>query len=234
MVYAYMRQVPDFPNLTAQQSDILSFSLKKGISIDKEVVEYATKNLLLDEREEFEDFLQTMQDGYTVIISSLYILSDRVEELVKVINCMLSHNVNLWIVDKNMLMNKDTNMVDIFPLLNALRDEEKEKTNQIGRPKGSKSSSKFDIYQREIISHLSDGMSVSAIARELDVSRSSLKDYIESRGIKELIEGSWIEMDQSRSNRSMENIVLICPFEEARKAKEEKAKEQKAKELKVV
>ncbi len=227
MVYAYMRQVPDFPNLTRQQSDILSFSLKKGLTIDKEVVEYATKNLLLDEREEFEDFLQTMQDGYTVIISSLYILSDRVEELVKVINCMLSHNVNLWIVDKNMVMNKDANMVDIFPLLNALRDEEKEKTNQIGRPKGSKSSSKFDIYQREIISHLSDGMSVSAIARELDVSRSSLKDYIESRGIKELTEGSWIEMGRSRSGRSLENIVLICPFEEARKAKELKAKEKK-------
>ena len=227
MVYGYMRQVPDFPNLTTQQSDILSFSLIKELTIDKEVVEYATKNLLLDEREEFEDFLQTMQDGYTVIISSLYILSDRVEELVKVINCMLSHNVNLWIVDKNMLMNKDTNMVDIFPLLNALRIEEKEKTNQIGRPKGSKSSSKFDIYQREIISHLSDGMSVSAISRELNVSRSSLKDYIESRGIKDLIEGSWIEMDQSRSARSMENIVLICPFEEARKEKEQKAKEKK-------
>ncbi len=50
MVYAYMRQVPDFPNLTTQQSDILSFTLKKELIIDKEVVEYATKNLLLDER----------------------------------------------------------------------------------------------------------------------------------------------------------------------------------------
>ena len=191
------------------------------------MVEYATKNLLLDAREEFEDFLQTMQEGYTVIVSSLFILSDRVEELVKVINCMLSHGVNLWIVDSNMVMNKETNMIDIFPLLNALRKEEKEKTNHIGRPKGSKSSSKFDVYQREIVSFLSEGMSVSAIARELDVSRSSLKDYIESRGIKDLIEGSWMEMDQAQGLRSMENIVLICPFEEARKAKEQKEKEQK-------
>ena len=227
MVYSYMRQAPDFPHLTTQQNDILSFSLKKELKIDKEVVEYATKNLLLDAREEFEDFLQTMQEGYTVIVSSLFILSDRVEELIKVINCMLSHSVNLWIVDSNMLMNKETNMVDIFPLLNALRKEEKEKTNHIGRPKGSKSSSKFDVYQREIVSFLSEGMSVSAIARELDVSRSSLKDYIESRGIKDLIEGSWMEMDQSQGLRSMDNIVLICPFEEARKAKEQKAKEQK-------
>jgi len=121
-----------------------------------------------------------------------------------------------------MLMNKETNMVDIFPLLNALRKEEKEKTTQIGRPKGSKSSSKFDVYQREIVSFLSEGMSVSAIARELDVSRSSLKDYIESRGIKELIEGAWMEINPSQGIRSMDNIVLICPFEEARKAKEQK------------
>ena len=227
MVYAYMRQVPGFPHLSEQQSDILSFALKKGLDIDKEVVEYATKNLSLDVRDEFEAFLQTMQEGYTVIVSSFYILSDKVEELIKVINCMLSHSVNLWIVDANIVMNKETNMVDIFPLLNALRKEEKEKTNQIGRPRGSKSSSKFDVHQRSIISLLSEGMSVSAIARELDVSRSSLKDYIESRGIKELVDGAWMEKDPSKDLKRMDNIVLICPFEEAKKAKEEKAKEQK-------
>lgn len=222
MVYAYMRQVPGFLHLSAQQSDILSFALKEGLEIDKEVVEYATKNLSLDARDEFEAFLQTMQEGNTVIVSSLYMLSDKVEELIKVINCMLSHSVNLWIVDANMLMNKETNMVDIFPLLNSLRKEEKEKSTQIGRPKGSKSSSKFDVHQRDIISLLSEGMSVSAIARELDVSRSSLKDYIESRGIKELVEGAWMEKYPSKEVKKMDNIVLICPFEEAKKAKEQK------------
>jgi len=222
MVYAYMRQVPGFPHLTTQQSDILSFSLKESLKIDKEVVEYATKNLLLDERKEFESFLKTMQEGNTVIVSSLLVLSDKVEELIKVINCMLSHNVDLWVVDSNILMNKETNMVEIFPLLNELRTEEKGKTNQIGRPKGSKSSSKFDVHQREIITYLGQGMSVSAIARELEVSRSSLKDYIESRGIKELIEGSWIEMHKANTNRGMDNIVLICPFEQDRKEKKQK------------
>jgi DNA invertase Pin-like site-specific DNA recombinase len=214
--------VPGFPHLAEQQRDILSFSLKEDLTIDKEVVEYATKNLLVDEREEFEEFLQSMQDGSAVIVSSLFILSDRAEELIKVINCMLSHNVTLWIVDSDMKMNKETSMVDIFPLLNELRQEEKEKTNQIGRPKGSKSSSKFDVYRGEIISLLSEGESVSAIARELKVSRSSLKDYIESRGIKELVEGAWKQMRGPQSVRGMDNILLICPFEEAKKIKEQK------------
>jgi len=222
MIYAYIRQVPGFPHLADQQRDILSFSLKKDLKIDKEVVEYATKNLLVDEREEYEEFLHSMKDGNTVIVSSLFILSDRAEELIKVINCMLSHNVTLWIVDSDMKMNKETKMVDIFPLLNKLRQEEKEKTNQIGRPKGSKSSSKFDVYRGEIISLLSEGESVSAISRELKVSRSSLKDYIESRGIKELVEGAWKQMRETQSVRGMDNILLICPFEEAKKIKEQK------------
>lgn len=222
MVYAYMRQVPGFPHLTAQQSDILSFSVKHALKIDKEVVEYATKNLLLDERKDFEKFLKTMKEGNTVIVSSLFVLSDKVEELIKVINCMLSHNVDLWVVDSNIVMNKKTNMVEIFPLLNELRQEEKEKTNSIGRPKGSKSSSKFDIYQREIIAYLGEGMSVSAIARELNVSRSSLKDYIESRGIKDLIEGSWIEMNKTKATKGVDNTILICPFEKDQEKKQQK------------
>ena len=135
------------------------------------------------------------------------------DELVKVINCMLSHNVNLWIVDVNMLFNRESNMVDIFPLLDMLREDKKEKTQNIGRPKGSKSSSKFDVYHSEVVSLLSEGYSVSAIARELEVSRSSLKDYIESRGIKELVEGAGKQVREAGNVSQMDNVLLICPFE---------------------
>lgn len=215
--YSYRRQVPGFPSLATQQQEILAFAQKKELRIDKEVVEYATKNLRIEEREEFETFLRTMENGNTVIVSSLSILSDRADELIKVINCMLTHDVNLWIVSDNMLLNKETSMVEIFPLLNSLRDEEDEKTTQIGRPKGSKSSSKFDVYHSKIISLMSDGLSVSAVARDLDVSRSSLKDYIISRGIKELVEGAGKQMQGVIEQRDMDNIVLVCPFEEAEK-----------------
>ncbi len=126
---------------------------------------------------------------------------------------MLSHNVNLWIVDVNMLFNRESNMVDIFPLLDLLREDKKEKTQHIGRPKGSKSSSKFDVYHSEIVTLLSGGYSVSAIARELEVSRSSLKDYIESRGIKELVEGAGRQVREAGNVSQMDNVLLICPFE---------------------
>ncbi len=213
--YSYRRQVPGFPSLAMQQHDILTFAKGKSLTIDKEVVEYATKNLDLEEREEFGDFLRSMKEGNTVIVATLSVLSDRAEELIKVINCMLTHNVDLWIAKSGMLINRDTNMVEIFPLLNTLRENAREKTTKIGRPKGSKSNSKFDVYHSQIIHFLAKGMSVSAIARELGVSRSSLKDYIESRNIKDLVEGMGEYASENTMTRGLDNIVLICPFEEA-------------------
>ncbi|CAA6813154.1 MAG: Unknown protein [uncultured Sulfurovum sp.] len=221
--YSYRRQIPGFPSLAVQQHEILSFAMGQGMKIDKEVVEYATKNLPIDERKEFEDFLRSMVDGNTVIVSTLSVLSDKAEELLKVINCILTHRVDLWVASESMLINRDTSMVNIFPLLNSLREENKEKSTQIGRPKGSKSNSKFDIYHAEIVRFLAEGMSVSAIARELEVSRSSLKDYIESRNIKDLVEGIGAHVTKDDTQRGMDNIVLICPFEEENRLNEKRA-----------
>lgn len=209
MVYCYTRQAPGLKPLFSQHKDIVAFSVINALSIDQEVVEHATKKFFLEERKEFEDFLQTIKNGDTVIISALNIVSDRVEELIKVIHCLLSHHAHLWIVDAGIRIDQQSSVTTLVPLLDRLREEE-QKINQIGRPKGSKSSSKFDVYQREIMTLLSEGLSVSAIARKLEVSRSSLKDYIESRQIKELVESSWIDRDDEAQ---MDNVVLICPFQ---------------------
>lgn len=219
MVYIYIRQVPGFAQLVEQKHEIFSFLLGKELAVSNEVVEYANKNLPIDERKEFELFLQSMPKGSTVIVSSLGILSDKAEELIKVINCVLSHEVNLWIAQSNTLLNKSTSMVDIFPLLNRLRQSEHKKTKKIGRPKGSKSSSKFDSFQGKIFSYLREGLSVSAIARSLEVSRSSLKDYIESRDMKTLANSVAIDANDKEVEISMDNALLICPFEQEQKRK---------------
>ncbi len=215
MTYAYLRQMPSHSNLSDQQRSILSFALTQRLQIDKEVIEYSTKNRPIEEREEFERFLRSLEEGENrIIVDHLAILSDVVEELVKVINCMLSRNITLYIASTGTVITKETSLVEVFPLLNDLREAQKARTGQIGRPKGSRSSSKFDVYQAQIISLLKEGMSVSAIARELGVSRSSLKDYIESRGIRELVEGSWMEIATPQQMPGVDNTVLICPFEQ--------------------
>ena len=214
MNYAYLRQMPDSHSMSEQQRKILSYALSKGLEIDKEVVEYSNKNNLIEDRDKFETFLQSMEEGSVVLVDSLSSLSNRAEEMIKVINCMLRRKIVLHIASAQTVMNRETSVVEIFPLLNDLREEQKSKSTQIGRPKGSRSSSKFDAYQPQVIRFLKEGMNVSAIARELGVSRSSLKDYIESRGLRELIEGSWMEIVPQKELTGEEDTLLVCPFEE--------------------
>ncbi len=214
MIYAYLRQLLGKRNIAQQQSMILSFSLSQGLSIDKEVFEYSNKNRSIEEREQFEKFIHELKEGDAIIVDEIWMLSEKVDEVVKVINCILSRGITLYSASSQTTINIQSPIGDIFPLLNTLREEERSRQNQIGRPKGSRSSSKFDKYQTRIISALKESMNVSAIARELGVSRSSLKDYIESRGIKEMIEGSWVEISPSGYNSETEDKLLICPYEQ--------------------
>jgi len=219
MTYAYLRQMPDNNNMSEQQRNILSFSLTQNLDIDKEVIEYSSKNHVIEERKKFEAFMHSLEENDILVIDTLSILSDRAEELIKIINCMLSRKIDLYIASSKTLLKKETTVVEIFPLLNDLREAQKAKSNQIGRPKGSRSSSKFDVYQPQIISLMKEGLNVSAIARELEVSRSSLKDYIESRGIRELVEGSWMEINQPQKISGVDDTLLICPFEQEKQQK---------------
>jgi len=214
MTYAYLRQLRGKRNIAQQQSVILSFSLGQGLNIDKEVFEYSNKNRSIEEREEFEKFIHGLEKGDAIVVDEIWMLSEKVDEIIKVINCMLSRGVTLYIASSQTVINAHSLVGEILPLLNSLREEQRNRQNQIGRPKGSRSSSKFDKYQTQIIAFLKEGMNVSAIARELGVSRSSLKDFIESRGIKEMIEGSWVEISPSGQSSKMEDKLLICPFEQ--------------------
>ena len=216
MTYAYLRQLSDNHSLSRQQQDILSYGLAHGLNIEKEVMEYSTINHTIEDRKKFEAFIQGLTAGDRIVTQSLWVLSSHIDEIIKIINCMLSHKVDLHIADSNTLINRETSISKIFPLLNTLNETQKEKRNQIGRPKGSRSSSKFDPLQSQIIALLRDKMSVSAIARELGVSRSSLKDYIESRELRRLIERSWAEISQNERNKKQAEryTLLICPFEE--------------------
>jgi response regulator of citrate/malate metabolism len=80
----------------------------------------------------------------------------------------------------------------------------------IGRPKGSKSSSKFDVYINEIISFIKEKKSVSEMARTLGVSRSSLKDYIESRELKQVALGSLLPKEPENAEEQVISTIA-CP-----------------------
>jgi len=216
MTYAYLRQIPGARNLTLQQKSVIGYALAHGLEIDKEVVEHSSRNRPIEERKQFEEFMHSLKHGDDLIVDEIWTLSDRVDELTKILGCTMSREVNLHVASSGTLVTKETPVGHVLPLLNEQRDVEREKKSGVGRPKGSKSRSKFDTLQPRILNMLKDGMSVSAIARELEVNRSSLKDYIESRSLKELVENTFIEIGKPMRTDIISDELLICPFEEDR------------------
>lgn len=219
MVYAYLRQTSRSSSLSIQQQSIASCARSFDLEIDKEVLEYSNVLLKMQNRKKFESFIGNLKENDTVIVYDIFLLSCYMGEIIEIINCMLRHRVNLHIASMNTLINNESKIEQLLPMLTRDTNETKSKSNQLGRPKGSRSSSKFDSHRFKITSMLKDGMSVSAIARELKVQRSSLKDYINSRELREFAQEGWTDMIDEDNNKQKEGleILLICPFENKKK-----------------
>ena len=135
-----------------------------------------------------------------------WVISPNVEELVDLFACALKRDIDIYICKIALLVNKETSCKDIVGILNRQRELNVQRENKSrGRPKGSISKSKFDIYRNGIVAMLKEGMSVSKIAKTLEVSRTSLKDYIISRKLKESIdiEKSIVDVDFNPKKEDM-------------------------------
>jgi excisionase family DNA binding protein len=127
--------------------------------------------------------------------------------------CLLKNDYNLHIVKQSVIISQQSSVMLVLGLIDGLRQKlQNESKRVIGRPKGSKSSSKFDKYINRIVGFIKEEKSVSEMARLLGVSRSSLKDYIESRELKEVAMGSLL---LTASDNAEEQVInqIVCPNE---------------------
>ena len=154
--------------------------------IDSSELDNSSYSLALEEREIFLTFLKSLKAGDVVLTYNIYSLSKKIGEIVKIFDCIFKHKITLHLCYDNIVIDKDTPAPFIVDLLSKTRDTNMKRQSSVGRPKGSFSKSKFDVYRSQIVSMLSKGYSVNSIAKELSVSRSSLKDYINSRSLKEV------------------------------------------------
>jgi len=186
LVITFLRgRVQDF-SILDQQSYILEYAKSMGLTIDSSELDNSSYNSPLEEREIFLSFLKSLKAGDVVLTYSIYSLSKKIGEIVKIFDCIFKHKITLHLCYDNIIIDKNTPASFIVDLLSKTRETNMNRQNSVGRPKGSFSKSKFDKYRSQIVSMLSKGYSVNSIAKELSISRSSLKDYINSRSLKDV------------------------------------------------
>ncbi len=185
-----LKSKTDKANMIVQQNNIIKCARHNGISLDSTEIDGSDSSKILEDRQEFKGFLRSLNDNDNVLIYDLWVFTDDIGELTKILECLLQRSVITYICNQNIRIGKETPVLEVLTILSQFREKNLIKNKEIaqGRPKGRMSKSKFDGQRTEIIKLLEDGNAVSKISRELGVSRTSLKDYINSRGLKDLVE----------------------------------------------
>ena len=210
MVISYIRHDKYFDAAHDQLQVINSYAISKKIDIDDEFIDQTSHNKRLSERTEVTKYFRN-KIGATLLIYDVWVLSTNMEDLIQMFSCLFKNEYSIHFIKQSVIISKNSDVMLVFGLIDQLRQHlQDESTKVIGRPKGSRSSSKFDQYISDIIKYLKDKKSVSEISRILKVSRSSLKDYIESRELKEVALGSWLPQEPENAEAQIINTI-ICP-----------------------
>jgi len=215
--YALLREFSSDISLLHQRAMVMGYVRSHHLLVDKEMIEFGSQGKTLNERVQFDAFLHALEAEDHVIIDEVQTLGQTLEEVVTVINCMLSRDVRLSLASVELEIDEQTPLSRILPLLMQIEDDheaDEARRSQKGRPKGSRSASKFDHHLDRIITMLKEGANVSAIARDLDVHRSSLKDYIESRQLKTILDDAWINTIRTQYQSGHADMPeLICTLD---------------------
>jgi DNA invertase Pin-like site-specific DNA recombinase len=187
VVIAFLRGKNQELSILKQQEFILDYAKKRGIAIDLTELDNSSLSTPLEERESFLEMLRSLKEGDTILIYDTTSLSNKVGELVKTFDCVFKHGITVHICKRELVIDKSIDASFMMSMLAKQREQNRGVLQKsIGRPKGSFSKSKFDPFKQDIVKMLEEGMSVSKIAKKLGFSRSSLKDYINSRSLKEI------------------------------------------------
>jgi DNA invertase Pin-like site-specific DNA recombinase len=187
MVIAFLRGKSRVLSTSIQQNFIIDYANQHNISIEMTEIDDTVNSQELETRKTLLTLLESLKADDTLLIYDLWVFSQKVGELARVFDCILRHNIHVHVCKKKLIINNDMPSGVLVNLLSQQREDNLLKKNSIiGRPKGSFSKSKFDRYKSQIISMIQEEFSVSEIAKSLEISRSSLKDYINSRSLKEI------------------------------------------------
>ena len=210
MVLAYIRPDKHFDAAHDQLQQINSYAIARGLIIDDEFIDQTSQNKRLSERGSVTKYFQSKSE-VTLLVYDVWVLSTNMEDLVQMFSCLLKNKFSVHFIKQSVVISQQSSVMLVLGLIDQLRQTlQGESKRVIGRPKGSKSNSKFDKHINDIISYIKEKKSVSEMSRLLEVSRSSLKDYIESRELKQVAHGSLLPEAPKDAEEQVINTIA-CP-----------------------
>lgn len=198
MIYGYIRVSTDKQTVENQRFEIMNFANGTNIKIDKWIEETISGNMAVEKRK-LGALLKKLNKGDILISSEISRLGRNLMMIMSILNICMQKGIHVWTIKDNYRLGNDINskvLAFAFGLSaeierNLISQRTKEalarKKNEgavLGRPKGSKSTrTKLSGKEERIKEMLREGISKSAIARKMKVSRITLLTFIKKNGL---------------------------------------------------
>jgi DNA invertase Pin-like site-specific DNA recombinase len=196
MIYGYIRVSTDKQTTENQRFEILKYASEKKLSVDRWIEETVSATKRLSHRK-LGNLLNNMQEGDILLVTELSRLGRSLMEVMSILHTLMEKEVKVFTTKERYELGNNINSkvlafafslsAEIERSMIASRTKEalarkKSEGAHLGRPKGKLSSvTKLSCKDDLIREYLQRNIPQTVIARLLNVSRLTLRNYIISR-----------------------------------------------------
>ena len=194
MTYAYVRVSTDKQETENQKYEILRYANDRKLG-NVEILEETVSGRKSWKERQLGKLVEKIQKGDILIVTELSRLGRSMLEIMEILSILLRKGTEIHIVKSQQIL-KDDLQSKVFAMAFSIAAEiERELISQrtrealqrrkaegkpLGRPRGSYSS-KLDRYREQIEELLSKGVSISSIAKIIEVPYSTVYSYVQRR-----------------------------------------------------
>ena len=196
---AFLRVSTRSQDLDNQKLAILDYAQKKQFAVDR-FIELQSSSLKVRHKEHVGEMLDSLKPGDRLIVSELSRLGRSLGQVIQIVDTLVHRKIRFTAVKEGITFEGKQDlqtkvMVALFGLFAEVeRDLISERTKEglasaraqgklLGRPKGQPGKSKLDGKEQDIKTLLNKNVSLSSMAKMLDVSRTALYHFIDTRKI---------------------------------------------------
>jgi DNA invertase Pin-like site-specific DNA recombinase len=198
-IIAYLRVSTSTQEINNQRLAILDYAHQHELRID-EFLEIRVSSRRSTKERGIDELLARLQAGDILLVSELSRLGRSLGQIIQIVDQLIKNQIrfraikeNIWLDGQQDMQSKV--MVTLFGLFAEIeRDLISERTREgliaakakgkmLGRPKGAFGQSKLDGKEAEIRGLLGKKVSKTSIAKILEVSRTTLQHFINSRNL---------------------------------------------------
>ena len=199
MIYAYIRVSTDKQSVENQRYEIETFCRKKNFAVERWIEETISSRVSLQERK-LGKLLKRIKRGDTLIVSELSRLGRSLMEIMGILNTLMRVEAKLITVKENYELGDNINSkvlafafglsAEVERTLISARTREalarkKAEGIKLGRPQGKNNNALKLTPQKEYINEmLRENMAVGAIAKRLQVHRSTLTRFLKRKSMR--------------------------------------------------